>query len=61
MNDTQIFITIGQFAFLALWVFAITRYAISKNRSPWAWGIASLFFTPLLTAIALMISGENKA
>ena len=43
---------------LVLWIalaVAIGYFAKERGRSPWGWGLAAIFFSPLLCFIILLI------
>jgi len=39
---------------------AVGYFAKERGRSPWGWGLASFFTTPLLCFILLLIVGRRK-
>ena len=47
---------------MVLWLFlcvVVGYYANEKGRNMWAWGIASLVFTPVIVGIVLALMPDN--
>lgn len=47
------------FIVLAIFSALVGVWANAWGRNGWSWGIIALLLSPLLTAIALMISGKS--
>jgi hypothetical protein len=54
-----VFVTV-LFLFYELYIGITRSMAIKRNRDPLAWVLLSLFISPLLTWILLLIAGDKK-
>ena len=49
-----------EFAFWILCCAAVGHYADKKGRSPWKWGFAAAFFSPVLVGIVLALVSDKS-